>query len=140
MILWDEALKFLPQDSLVQVWHSAKITQAATLQKHKIIVSPTNPWYLDYPNFPWKLKSVYAYDPTEGLKPEEEKWVIGGEGCLWGEFTPEPKIVPKLFPRLFAIAEVLWSPRGKRNWEDFKKRAQRTHQEIKKQSHLPKEV
>jgi hexosaminidase len=29
-----------------------------------------------------------------------------------------------VFPRLCAIAEVTWSPKGSRNWEDFTRRLQ----------------
>jgi len=32
-------------------------------------------------------KAFYVADPTKGLnlKPEQEKMVLGGEGCMWGE-------------------------------------------------------
>ncbi|HEV7620785.1 MAG TPA: family 20 glycosylhydrolase, partial [Flavisolibacter sp.] len=32
------------------------------------------------------------------------------------------KIEYMIFPRMSALAEVLWSPKEKKNWEDFEKR------------------
>jgi hexosaminidase len=133
MTVWDEAIKYSSKDVTVQIWRSPKLAQAATERKNSIIISPVNPWYLNYPNFFWKLKKAYLFEPTEGLNPLEAKLVIGGEGCLWGEFVPELKVIPKLFPRLLAIAEVLWSPKEKRNWTDFKVRATKMNEQLQKE-------
>ena len=32
------------------------------------------------------------------------------------------KVEYMIFPRMSALSEVLWSPKEKRDWEDFKKR------------------
>ena len=50
-------------------------------------------------------------DPTDfGGLEEEKKLVLGGEVCLWGEFVNSINVIPRLWPRGSAAAEVLWSP------------------------------
>ena len=49
--------------------------------------------------------------------------MLGGQACLWSEYIPTPADVEYLlFPRLFAMAEVLWSAKDRREDEDFLKR------------------
>ncbi|MDR1116948.1 MAG: beta-N-acetylhexosaminidase [Oscillospiraceae bacterium] len=52
---------------------------------------------------------------------ENSDAVLGIEACLWSEqvTTPE-RLMERLFPRLYAIAEVTWS--HVKNYEDFKAR------------------
>ena len=45
--------------------------------------------------------------------------MIGGEGVLWGERVDEYNIETKLWPRLAAIAEKLWSPITRLNFSLF---------------------
>ena len=43
---------------------------------------------------------------------------------MWCEKIPDPEHAEyMLYPRLFAIAEVGWSPAGNRDAEEFRKRA-----------------
>ena len=41
---------------------------------------------------------------------------------MWSERAPQPLVESKVFPRLVAMAEVLWSPPTTRNWSDFQAR------------------
>jgi len=42
---------------------------------------------------------------------------------VWTEYMANPaKVEYMIFPRMSALSEVLWSPKEKRDWEDFKKR------------------
>jgi len=121
MTVWDEMVDCLPEGSRVQAWRSIKAAETAVDAGHEVVVSLINPWYLDYPEWLWKLKKVYKFDPVPaGLGAEKHKLIAGGEGCLWGESAPEETIMPKLFPRIMAIAEVLWSPEESRDWRSFK--------------------
>jgi hexosaminidase len=67
------------------------------------------------------LDSVYDYDPVPaGLTPEQARHILGAQGQVWAEYIPDPKRVEYMaFPRLEALAEVLWIPRGVGNFQDF---------------------
>merc|ERR1712032_1574830 len=43
--------------------------------------------------------------------PENEKLLLGGEGCMWGETVDVSDIEQTTWPRMGAIAERLWSPK-----------------------------
>ena len=69
------------------------------------------------------LMKVYHLEPTRGMTDDEAKHVLGSQACLWTEYIPTPADVEYLlFPRLFAMAEVVWSPASLREDEDFLRR------------------
>ena len=74
------------------------------------------------------LNKVYSFEPVpNGLPAENEKHILGSEGAVWTEYITNFKQVEyMIFPRLCALAEVTWSPKASRNWEDFLRRLQ-TH-------------
>lgn len=70
------------------------------------------------------LSQVYAFDPIPtNLETRYQSHILGGEACLW---TPNiggmPDAEEMTFPRLSAVAEVVWSPASSRNWDDFSRR------------------
>ena len=64
---------------------------------------------------------MYRYEPIPAeLTADEEKHVLGSQGQLWTEYMPNPKRVEYMaWPRLAALAEVLWSPKEARDWDGF---------------------
>ena len=58
----------------------------------------------------------YAADPlgdtAASLTPEEQKFVLGGESCMWSEFVSPENMDSRIWPRTIAIAERLWSPQN----------------------------
>jgi hexosaminidase len=116
---------------------------SAATAGHDTIVSPTTHCYFDYPysakeaaSFPsWMgvlpTEKVYSFEPMpEGLTPEQERHILGGEGNVWTEVAPQEEVDSRAYPRLTALAEVLWSPKGHRNWEDFSRRLQMHYQRL----------
>jgi hexosaminidase len=67
---------------------------------------------------------VYSYNPLPAdLSAEEQKYIIGAQANVWTEYMAYPtKVEYMIFPRMSALSEVLWSPQGQRNWDDFKNR------------------
>lgn len=110
MMGWDEVLHpDLPKTVVVQSWRGQESLAAAAKQGYRGLLS--NGYYLDL-MFP--AAQHYAVDPMAGaaatLSPEEAKRILGGEACMWAEYITPETIDSRIWPRLAAIAERLWSP------------------------------
>jgi hexosaminidase len=70
------------------------------------------------------LRKVYSFEPVPaGLEPEFAGHILGAQGNLWTEMVADPRHAEyMIFPRVFAIAEVTWSPKETRNFDDFLRR------------------
>ena len=51
------------------------------------------------------------------LPPGDANRLLGGEGCMWTEFVDSANIYARIFPKLLATAERLWSNPNKNNVE-----------------------
>ena len=50
--------------------------------------------------------------------------IIGGQGCMWSEYIwNEYDLAWRMWPRAFAMSEILWSAPKTRDFADFKRRA-----------------
>ena len=136
LVGWDEILEGgLAQGATVMSWRGEEGGIAAAKAGHDVVMAPQKPTYLDHsqselPTEPPgigghnSLEAVYAYRPVpKELSAEDAKHVLGAQGQIWTEYMPDPKRVEYMaWPRLVALAEVLWSPPETRNWADFEKR------------------
>ena len=70
------------------------------------------------------LTQVYKFDPVpEDIAEDKKHHILGGHACLWTETVQTPEHAEyMLFPRLFAMAETVWSPKENLNWDSFKDR------------------
>jgi hexosaminidase len=70
------------------------------------------------------VSEVYSYEPVpEELGKEESHYIKGAQGNVWTEYMDNSAHVEYMvYPRATALAEVLWSPAGKRNYDDFVER------------------
>lgn len=126
VIGWTEILDGgLPAGATVQSWLSPdhkKYGDAATAVANAgqdVIMSTNSSCYLNYVGLP--MEKCYAFEPTPaGLSPEAARHILGVEPCLWG--FPQHRTDYLVFPRLCAFAEVGWSAKDVRNWDDFKVR------------------
>ena len=73
------------------------------------------------------LDSVYAYEPVPAeLEPQFATHILGAQGQVWTEYIEGPKNVEYMaFPRVAALAEVLWTPKDRKNFADFSARLTR---------------
>jgi hexosaminidase len=70
------------------------------------------------------IEKVYNYEPVpKELDASKAAYIQGAQGNVWTEYMAYPsKVEYMIFPRISALSEVLWSPKEKRNWNDFEKR------------------
>jgi hexosaminidase len=136
MIGWDEILEGgLAPEATVMSWRGVEGGIEAARLGHKVVMCPTSHCYFDYyqadPDFQppaigglTTLKKVYSYRPVpEELKGESRKLIMGAQGNLWTEYVPTPSHAEYMvLPRMTALAEVLWSPEEKLDWDDFRNR------------------
>ncbi|NLA24697.1 MAG: family 20 glycosylhydrolase [Bacteroidales bacterium] len=126
IIGWDEILEG-GADKLknvtVQSWRGFDGAKQAAESENFAIVSAADYCYLDADPGNTSLEKVYSFNPIpKGLAEENWHRIVGSEACIWTETAPQEVVDSRVFPRLCALAEVIWSPRNTRNWEDFNER------------------
>ena len=121
MIGWDEILTpDLPKDIVVQSWRGFDSLAAGARNGYASILSAG--YYL---NLMSPAADHYVVDPlpaANGLSPEQQTRILGGEACMWTEQTTPRDIDSRIWPRTAAIAERLWSPRDVNNIDDMYRR------------------
>lgn len=129
---WDEILEGgLAPEATVQSWRGVKGAIEAAQQGHDVIVSPTSHCYFDYPVDVTDLQKVYSFDPVPPeLTEAERKHVLGSEGNMWTEYAPQELVDDRLFPRMLALSEVIWTYPAERNFEEFRQRVQKHYKRL----------
>src|SRR5436305_11283885 len=109
---WDEILRpELPKSIVIQSWRGQKSLADAAQQGYRGILS--SGYYLDliYPT-----SAHYAVDPftgpTANLSDADKEKILGGEACMWSEYVSAENVDSRIWPRMAAIAERLWSPQS----------------------------
>jgi len=139
IIAWDETLdEDVNTKAYIMSWRGdgSNGCLKATSTNHFTIMTPSYGFYFDYPQHAkedslaanWggvtSVSKTYHIEPVlPQIAPGKEQFVIGAQANVWTEYMSNPrKVEYMLFPRLSAMSEVVWSPKGKRNWDDFKRR------------------
>jgi hexosaminidase len=136
LIGWDEILEGgLAPNATVMSWRGIKGGIEAAKAGHDVVMSPTTFAYLDYmqgdrltepPVYATlRLNTAYSFDPVpEGV---DSKYIKGGQGNLWTEQIYNTRHLQyMLWPRALAVAETMWTPKAKKNWNGFTKRVENT--------------
>jgi hexosaminidase len=133
MMGWDEILEGgLPERASVMSWRGYEGGIEAAHTGHDVVMTPTDFCYFDHyqsqdKNEPLAiggflpLEKVYSFNPLPpALSIEGAKHILGAQANLWTEYiADEKKAEYMIFPRLCAMAEVLWTPKGLQNYPDF---------------------
>ncbi|XP_021364482.1 beta-hexosaminidase subunit beta-like [Mizuhopecten yessoensis] len=111
-IMWEDALReniSIPKDTIIQVWRTDNYLRRVLLEGFRVIYSYC--WYLDRidPGVHWR--KFYQCDPYDGGRYANDKAILGGEVCMWGEYMSSEMLMKWLWPRGSAAAERLWSRR-----------------------------
>ncbi len=132
IIGWDEILEGgIPAGAAIQSWRGMEGGMKAAQEKHKVIMSPTSHCYLDYGLQSIDMKKLYAFDPIPtGLADDLRQYIIGGECNMWTEHAPQELVDGKVFPRLLALSEVLWTYPTERNYQAFASRVQDQYERL----------
>lgn len=135
LIGWDEILEGgLAPNATVMSWRGEAGGIEAAKQKHNVVMTPTTYVYFDYSQtldedsvtiggfIP--IEKVYNYEPIPAeLTAEQGKYILGAQANLWSEYVTNPsKVEYKIFPRMAALSEVVWSKKENRNWKNFQSR------------------
>ena len=98
----------------IQVWHGANLIGSVVDAGFQGIFSPNAVWYLPHLQVTWQ--SMYLAEPTLYVTNKNNlPLLLGGEGCMWGEYVDVSDIEQTIWPRMAAIAERLWSPQNVNN-------------------------
>ncbi|MBL8981885.1 MAG: family 20 glycosylhydrolase [Gemmatimonadetes bacterium] len=121
MVGWDEILHpKVPPQTVIQSWRGTNYLRDAAKGGFNTILSA--PYYLDHIK---PATDFYLADPiptTTDLTIEEQRHVLGGEACMWSEFVSYETTDSRLWPRLGAVAERLWSPQSVTDVPDMYRR------------------
>ena len=135
IIGWDEILEGgLAPNATVMSWRGEEGGIEAAKQNHDVIMTPGSHCYIDHSQSKHEdsvtiggylpLEKVYSYEPVPAVLTEEQSaHILGAQANLWTEYVGYPsKVEYMIFPRMMALSEVLWSPKEKRDWNDFERR------------------
>lgn len=129
MMGWDEILEggITPTTGLMS-WRGVDYGIEASNSGHMVVMSPTNYVYIDYMQgdiateprvyASLRLNQTYKFDPIpEGAN---EDYILGGQANLWTEQVYNIRQAEYMtWPRGFAVAESLWSPKANKDWDNF---------------------
>jgi len=125
LIGWDEILEGnLTKDATVMSWRGFDGGIEAVKRGQDVVMSPTDFCYFDASYAGQPTEHVYQFDPVPpGATAEQAAHVLGGQANVWCERIPTPERVEyQIWPRMAAMAEVLWSPKEGRNLDEFEGR------------------
>lgn len=133
LIGWDEILDgALPQSATVTSWRGIEGGIAAAQRGHDVVMNASGDLYLDYlqtasPDEPpgrpalIPLKQVYDFEPVPAvLDAQQARHILGVQANAWTEHMRSfERVQHAYFPRIAALAEVAWTPKGQRDYADF---------------------
>ena len=137
IIGWDEIMEGgLAENAKVMSWRGMEGGIKSANLGHDVIMAPNSYTYFDlYQGDPsieppaysrLYLTDVYKFDPIpKDIEPAKQHHILGGHACLWTETVQTPEHAEyMLFPRLFALAETVWSPKENLDWNSFVNRVE----------------
>lgn len=136
IIGWDEILEGgLAPNATVMSWRGEEGGIAAAKQQHDVMMTPGDWCYFDHYQDSSKteplaigglttVKDVYLYEPLPPqLSASETKYILGAQGNVWTEYMKTSDHVEYMvYPRACALAEVVWSPKENKDYNNFVQR------------------
>jgi hexosaminidase len=133
IIGWDEILEGgLSANATVMSWRGVEGGIAAAKENHDVIMTPTSFTYLDYYQADpageplaiggfVPIEKTYSFEPVPSeLDANQAARIIGVQGNIWTEYIDNQSYLEYMaYPRAIAVAELGWSPKAMKNWNDF---------------------
>lgn len=129
MMGWDEILEGgITSTTALMSWRGVEHGIEASKSGHYVVMSPNTYVYIDlmqgdlsteapvYKSL--RLNQSYKFDPVpEGA---DARYILGGQANLWTEQIYHIRQAEYMtWPRGFAVAESVWSPKEKKDWSGF---------------------
>ncbi|MCK4998895.1 MAG: family 20 glycosylhydrolase, partial [Anaerohalosphaera sp.] len=134
LVGWDEILEGgLAPNATVMSWRGIAGGVKSAKMGHHVVMTPSPYYYLDlYQSDPIvepktyslsRLNTCYKFEPVpDGIEP---KLILGVQGNVWSEEISEIRHAQYMtWPRGLAIAETAWTPKEKKDWENFAARVE----------------
>jgi hexosaminidase len=137
LVGWDEILEGgLAENATVMSWRGMAGGIAAAKARHDVVMAPGSHTYFDHYQSKDRaseplaiggftpVDTVYSFEPIPPeLSADEAKHVLGAQAQLWTEYIPDAKHLEYMaFPRMAALAEAIWTAKGRKDLTDFKAR------------------
>jgi hexosaminidase len=134
LVGWDEILEGgLAPNAVVMSWRGTAGGLAAARAAHDVVMTPTSHTYFDYYQTRDRdreplaiggflpIDTVYSYEPVPAeLEPQFRRHILGAQAQIWTEYIEGPKNAEYMaFPRAAALAEIVWTPRERKDFADF---------------------
>lgn len=137
-IAWDEVLhNAVPDRTVVTTWHGTQYEHDAAQRGLEVVSCPLSTLYFDWPQSDapdepgvryegagvTTLEDVYNFDPGTEIESGLRSQLLGAQGNVWTETMPNAQRVHYMaYPRMAALAEVLWSGNRRGTVSEFKER------------------
>lgn len=135
MVGWEDiAQADIDSNAIAQHWHSAELATEAAGKNARLILSPSSRIYIDMQydsttrlGLHWagyvEVDHAYNWEPESLVPGVPREKILGVEAPLWSEtLTTMDEIEFMAFPRLPGVAELAWTPAGRRGWDEYKVR------------------
>lgn len=113
-IVWQEVFSNgvrLPNGTVVHVWTGDRQALLSNVTKVGLPALLSSCWYLDHLQTGGDWKKFYGCEPEDFPGTIEQKQLLlGGVACMWAEVVDNGNVLQRIFPRVSATAEKLWSP------------------------------
>lgn len=119
-------------DAYLVAWQKPEGGLALARQGYDVVMASAEHYYLDMaqsedwwePGASWagtvSPETTYAADPGHDWPDAERARIVGMQACLWSENMHDRRLVDHMiFPRMPAMAETAWTPRGRKSWPRF---------------------
>lgn len=142
LVGWDEILEGgADKNAIIEIWRGDDEARKALENGNRVIIA--GPFYLDSPLDKLTLRDVHdadiagssatLYSPSQpqnaAMIASHRAQILGAEAPLWSERANPFNAESKLYPRVLALAENLWSGGAHDDaaYADFQQRLQASH-------------